>query len=273
MNNDTLLKALKTNSMTFTVKEIQEMMDEELNKSPEEMDTELVDLCADILNDIYSTNEEKATEANKNVQDETETKKTSRKIKFSKVLLIAAVFIIITSIAIPVSARYVHNEASDKIVQFFSDHFKIDLRSGNKNAINHSNENIDLIKSLNDAGFESIILPSNLLENNYSKDDISISKDESFLTAEIDFKIDNNISGFISIIKHRNTLTEFAIGQGDIGEQYDSVKQIMLNGMDILIFSDDERSYIQYVDNNIEYSISLDNCNMDSAIEIAESLK
>lgn len=270
MNNDTLLKELKTNSMTFTVREIQEMMDEELNKSPEEMDTELVDLCADVLNNVYfGTNIEKNTEINDNIKND---KMTSRKIKFSKVLLIAAVFII-TSIAIPVSARYVQNESSDKIVQFFSDHFKIDLRSGNKNAINHSDENIDLIKQLNQAGFENIILPNDLLKYKYSNNDVAIDEDESYLTAEIDFNIDDDINGYIGITKHKTDLTEFAIGQEDIGDQYDSVKQITVNGMDILVFYHGEVSYIKYVDNNVEYSIHLENCSFDSALKIAESLK
>lgn len=274
MNNDTLLKTLKSNSMTFTIKEIQEMMDEELNKSPEEMDTELVDLCANILNQVYSNSQKTITKRCDNTQEnDKETKTASKRIKIGKIVLIAAIFMVITSIAIPVSARYVENEASNKIVQFFSDHFKIDLRSGKKSAINHSNENIDLVNILNDAEFESIILPSDLLVNNYSKDNISIFKDENYLTAEIDFKIDNDISGFISIIEHRTSFTEFSIGQGDIGDQYDSVKQITVNGMDILIFSNDEESYIKYVDNNIEYRIDLNNCSLDDAVKIAESLK
>lgn len=274
MNNDTLLKTLKSNSMTFTISEIQEMMDEELNKNPEEMDTELIDLCADILDRAYfDTEEETVTQENENIQSNENIKTRSKRIKFSKVLSIAAVFIVVASIAIPVSARYVHNEASDKIVQFFNNHFKIDLRSGNKNAINHSNENIDLVKILNEAGFESIILPNDLLKNNYSKDDIVISNDENYLSAEIDFEIDDNINGYIGIIRHKTNLTEFIVGQDDIGNQYDSVKQITTNGMDILVFSNDENSFINYVDNNIEYSIHLNNCNFDSAVKIAESLK
>lgn len=273
MDNLTLLETLKSKSMTFSLEEIQEIMDEELNKNPEEMDTELIDLCAEILDKVYfNTQGETAASETESKSINENTKKNSKGIKFRKVLLIAAIFIIITSIAIPVSARYVHNETSDKIVHFFSDHFKIDLRSGNKNAISHSDENIDIVKNLNDAGFESIILPSDLLKNDYAKDDISISKDESYLTAEIDFKMDNDISGYISIIKHRTTLTEFAIGQEDINDQYDSVKQITVNGMDILVFNHEEKSHIEYVDNNIEYSIFLDKCSFDSAIKIAESL-
>ncbi len=274
MNNDKLLEILKTNSMTFTVKEIQEMMDEELNKNPEEMDTDLVDLCAEVLNKIYYGNTENAVVENNNAQEKKkETKTTSKRIKLRKIVLIAAIFMIITSIAIPVSAKYIHNEASDKIVQFFNSHFNFDLRSGNKNAIQHSDENIELIKVLKDAGFENIILPSCFLENNYSKEDIEISDEESYLNAEIDFEWQNNIDGYIGITKHKTELTMFIIGHGNIGDQHNLAKQITVNGMDILIFSNDKESYIEYVDNNIEYSISLNNCNFEFAVEIAESLK
>ncbi|MCC8073935.1 MAG: hypothetical protein LIO62_07415, partial [Clostridiales bacterium] len=275
MNNDTLLKALKENSMTFTAEEINQMMNDELNKDPQEMDTELIDICTDILSDIYfnaDTETENAAKVNDSTESRKENKTTSKRIKLGKALLIAAVIVIITSIAVPVGARYVHNEVSDKIVQFFSDNFKIDLRSGNKSAISHSDENIYLIKQLNQAGFESVILPGDLLNNTYSENDITISDEEDCLSAEIDFKIDD-ISGYICITEYKNDELADILNQSEIGEQYDSVEQLTLNGMDILIFNHDDISFIEYADNNIEYSIHLENCSLDSAVKIAESLQ
>lgn len=49
MDKKTLLEILKTEPFSFTLREIEEIMDEELGKSPDDMDTELIDLCADIL--------------------------------------------------------------------------------------------------------------------------------------------------------------------------------------------------------------------------------
>lgn len=54
MNNDTLLETLKSDSMSFTLAEIEEMMDDELSKEPGEMDTKLIDICADIINKAYA---------------------------------------------------------------------------------------------------------------------------------------------------------------------------------------------------------------------------
>lgn len=49
MTTKSIIENLKTKSIPFTPKEVQEIMDEELEKDQSEMDTELVNLCADIL--------------------------------------------------------------------------------------------------------------------------------------------------------------------------------------------------------------------------------
>lgn len=143
MEKDTLLELLKSKSMTFTFEEIQDMMDEELNKDPNEMDTDLVDLCADIIEKAYYKTEQGITEhSNSDERD------NNKRIKFTKILLIAAVIVAISSITIPVCAKYINSDASEKIIQFYSDHFKINLRSGDTNAINHTNGDVDLVKSI-----------------------------------------------------------------------------------------------------------------------------
>ena len=275
MDKLTLLDTLKSKSMTLSFEEIQGIMDEELNKNPEEMDTELIDLCADVLDRAYfGAQDETVTLKNDSKEIQDSAKTHAKKIKFSKVLLIAAIFIIITSIAIPVSARYVHNEASDKIVQFFSDHFKMNLREGNQNANYHSNDNVNLISELENAGFDKIILPAAFLNDNYSKEDIRITEDDFNLSADIDFKLDNNITGCIGITKYKSDdIGEMLVGQGEIGKQYDSAKQITINGMDVLIFSSSQQAYICYVDNDIDYSISVLNCDLDKGVEIAKTLE
>lgn len=53
MEKDILLKMLRSDPSSFTLIEIEDMMDEELNKEPGEMDSELIDLCADILEKAY----------------------------------------------------------------------------------------------------------------------------------------------------------------------------------------------------------------------------
>lgn len=49
MDIKTLKKILNEKTMQFTEAEIQNMIDEELEKPPEEMDTKFIDFCMDVL--------------------------------------------------------------------------------------------------------------------------------------------------------------------------------------------------------------------------------
>ena len=150
----------------------------------------------------------------------------------------------------------------------------MDLREGNQNANYHSNDNVNLISELENAGFDKIILPAAFLNDNYSKKDIRITENASSLSADVNFKLDNNITGCIGITKYKSAdIGEMLVGQGEIGKQYDSAKQITINGMDVLIFSSSEQVYICYVDNDIDYSISVLNCDLDKGVEIAKTLE
>lgn len=63
MEKDILLEILKCAPISFTLKEIEDMMDEELGKSPSEMDAELIDICADILEKAYFESEIEQTKS------------------------------------------------------------------------------------------------------------------------------------------------------------------------------------------------------------------
>lgn len=280
MNNDTLLEALKSDSMSFTLAEIEEMMDEELNKDPNEMDTDLIDICANIINKAYSQIKEEDSDIlpNQNQKDTTTTPKNNKikTIKFGKILLAAAIVAIICAVAVPVCAKYVHTEASDNIVRFFDNHFNIDLRKGDTDAGEYSDTNNDLVQQIQEAGIDNVILPAVFLSDQYKTEIAFTNNDEFYTEVEIDFQNkDENISRNIVIAKHKTDDTLFIMGQGQMAEQYDTVKQITVNGMDVLVFSGNNIApSIEYVDEITEYSIVLeDNCTFEQAVGIAESLK
>lgn len=278
MNNDTLLETLKSDSMSFTLAEIEEMMDEELNKDPSEMDTDLIDICADIINKAYAKVKEDSVSLsiqNQKITENASKENKIKRIKFGKILLVAAIIAIICAIAVPVCAKFVHTEASDNIVRFFDNHFNIDLRKGDTDAGEYSDTNNDLVQQIQEAGIDNVILPAVFLSDQY-KTEITFTNDDEFYTeVEIDFQNkDENISGNIVITKHKTDDTLFIMGQGQMAEQYDTVKQITVNGMDVLVFASNSSCYIDYIDNDTEYSISFnDGCTLEQAIKIAESLK
>ena len=264
--------------MSFTLAEIEEMMDEELNKDPSEMDTDLIDICADIINKAYAKVKEDSVSLsiqNQKIAENASKENKIKRIKFGKILLVAAIIAIICAIAVPVCAKFVHTEASDNIVRFFDNHFNIDLRKGDTDAGEYSDTNNDLVQQIQEAGIDNVILPAVFLSDQY-KTEITFTNDDEFYTeVEIDFQNkDENISGNIVITKHKTDDTLFIMGQGQMAEQYDTVKQITVNGMDVLVFASNSSCYIDYIDNDTEYSISFnDGCTLEQAIKIAESLK
>lgn len=267
MDRDILLKAFEAGSMPLTLEEIEMIMDEEMAKDPSEMDGDLVELCLDILTKATAGNKEKC-EPEKN-----EELKGKKKIKFKKIFMFAAIIVILLGLAIPVCAKYIHSEASDDVVRYNTNHFEIDLSAENNEAVNYSDENVDIIKALNDKGIENVILPSELLKEEYVKSISYINEDGDYFYIEISFEnITNRISGYIGITKHNTNETDFSIGQGNSHREYDSVKQLSLNGVDVLVFSNKEKSYIIYYDKNLEYEIHINNCDFKLSVEIAQTL-
>lgn len=277
MDKLTLLDTLKSKSMTLSLEEIQGIMDEELSKSSEEMDVELIDLCADVLDKAYFDNSEGSTAPE--VEDEliNENAKPRRKrIKLNKILLAAAIIIISFSIALTTNAKYIQSDASAKIVKYVDNHFETDLMKGKHKAIKHSDENNYLVKKLKEGGFGDIILPSALLGDDYSKGDInfSITEDENILWSDIHFESKTNkVYGSIGITEYKSDTVKFIMGQGNLSEGFDSVKQLRINGMDVLIFTDDDSAFIQYIDRDIEYDIDIQNSDLDLCVEIMKTLE
>ena len=103
MNKSSLLEILNSNKAKLTLEDIRTIMDEELNKEPDEMDTDLVDLCMDVLSGVISK-----TEAVEQKESDSQSGTNTKKVfKLTRALLIAAIVVVFFSIAIPVSAEYI----------------------------------------------------------------------------------------------------------------------------------------------------------------------
>lgn len=269
MHRDTLKEILKSKSMSFSAEEIEEMMNEELDKFPEEMDTELVDLCAQVLEKVYFAANEQNLKANK------PNKNNIKSIKIRKVILVAAIVAIFACAStMMIGAKYFNIDASEKIVKFVGDYFDLNLRNGKTEANKYSDENNALVKYFKkQLDIENIILPSIFLSDEYEIKGTDIQDGEGILWVGVHITNETtNFSGYIDLMKAKSPQFIFGLGQGHISKEFDRVKQLTINGMDIIVFGNDKRAFIDYVDNNTEYEISL-HCDFDTAVEIANSIE
>lgn len=263
MDKKTLLEILNSDSMEFTLAEIQEIVDEELAKNPEEMDTELIDLCANVIGEAC---------ADENAADAPKKKKI---IKLNRTLLIAAILILLVGVTIPVSARFTFNDVSDKIVEFYSDCFKVNLRNGQTEAEHYSDKDNGLLKELKDKGVDNVILPSALLEQNY-ENEVSVLENDNCISATIKFEDkDSKINCIVAVDQYydEDDVYDFMIGQTNLPTKYENMKQLSINGLDVIVCEKSDATYIKYVDEAKEYSIALLDCSFEKTEEIANTLK
>ena len=166
MTKETLKKILNEKSMSFSEKEIHNMMDAELEKSPEEMDTHFVDLCLDVLDGKYGegyyvTDRENTESADK---DEKAKKAELRKkrLKISRNLLIAAVVTTILTFSATAGAKAVFVNADENLVTYITNHFNIDLK---QNAM--EDDTLNIVDDLHTDGIENVVLPSAIVNDEY----------------------------------------------------------------------------------------------------------
>lgn len=249
MKKETLKKILEEKSVSFTASELSQIIDEELEKSAEEMDTDLIDSCLDALEELKA----KETEKTRNQQ--------RRRIKLSKVLFVAAILIVILSIAIPACAKFLHVDAAEKVVQYYSDHFLVDLSNKNEG----ENSVVDILK---DNGMERIYLPAELA-GSYGKAFVSDTGDfTKLLTINTSIRdIDCQL-----VVGLYSDLENTTFGETITPDDYTNIKQLTVGDLDILVFSDDKNSYIYYADNGNEYNILLSD-DFDDVVSIAETIE
>lgn len=254
MEKDTLMKILKEHSMTFSKEEIHRLINEEIKKSPDEMDTELIELCLDAL--------EKADEENQRA-DKQGTK--NKKLKFRRLLLIAAVISSILAVAIPTGAKFISVNASQEFVTYDNDHFRVDLNDN----IDRVEIIMDIIATLEDNGIENPLLPNAVVNDEYVKYNInSLNNETNFCILDAE----SEISGTVLIYNFNNNVYGFVGGTANLNDQYNCVEQMEINGIDVIVFENNDYSCIFYTYDNYEYTLTLNDCDFKTAKEIANTI-
>lgn len=245
MNKDTILEMLNSDSECLSLQEVYNILNEELEKSPEEMDTDLIELCMDA---IESANSEKVN--NKRV-----------KMRIRKALIAAVIFVLVIGFTIPVCAKYFNINVPDGIVEFYDGCFNVDI--SNKEYVD------DILVELEKNGVEDAVLPNQLFSENMKFYNINQLIDNGNNTIIADFN-NNHLQGRISIQNYSNNF-DFQTIQNKRTSDYSEMCVLNNGKIDILVLFDNNNSYIEYTINNSEYNISL-NCDYETAYEIANSI-
>lgn len=244
MNKEILYEILNSKSETLSSAEIESILNEELDKSPQEMDTDLVDLCLEALNTV----------------DEKKLNKRKRRLNISKALIAAVVFVTVIVISIPVCAKYLSIDVPDGIVSLYRECLHIDISP-------EVNIN-DIIDEFEQNGIDNVVLPKIVFGKNTVISNYSCTDDSDTFVANFDFE-NVDVVGRITIDKYEKY--DFFSGKVDVSSDFENVEYINKNGIEILVFSKDDLSYINYSIDKIDYSIVL-HSDFETAYQIAESI-
>lgn len=258
MNSGTLKEILKVNFLSLTKEEIEIIMNEELEKAPEEMDTELIDMCLDILTgEPVNKADEKLT-----VSPAVSENKV-KKIKFKKGILVAAIIMLLISIAVPVGAGIFDIDVPENILKVYEEHFKLDTEG--------ESQSEDLTELLDRNNLSDVILPQFLFVDceisNFQIISVDFAKQVIFEYIDQEQKSSGSV-----ILTTSDVHSGFLDGEMMVDGQYDEAKQLDVNGINVVVFNKGEENLIVYQMSGVEYSIILKDTTFDKAVEIASTL-
>ena len=272
ITKEMLEKFISDSCMEFTLEELEALMDSEAEKPEEEMDTELIDMCAAALAKAHNPDfkEGKPSEMYRPWESENAqpAKPKKKVIPLRRILLVAAVLALVLAVALPAGAKLFDNKASDGIIEFYSDFFKINL---NKDEPTVASEN-DMVNQMILDSLNTLMLPQVLLSDEYERTISSVKQDEDktiiFVTLNC---TKNDIKGNICITQYKDADHNMTNGQVNIPDTHREFKQILIKDKEIIVFTMGEESYINYSDRTTNYEIVL-NCDFDTMVSVAETI-
>lgn len=249
-----LKKMIASDFTDLSTEEIKALIQKEVDKGPDEIDTDYIDLCFELLS----------------IKNNSTNKRKIKLTKSAKVLLAAAVLMVVFISTITVSAQFNLN-IPEKIVQLINGNAEIDynLENADTTANGYALLDTDLAKQIADYGITPVTLPEEMTKENCKITNFeSVSSDDISNVVSIDFDY-NGQQGWLRIDKMSE---KFETAGVSTVMDIESGQMINANGMDILVFEQKNSCSIKYKDNFTTYDISLD-CDMKTAIKFAESIK
>lgn len=280
-----LINLIKDKSLNSSVKDnLQAVIDDELAKSAEDMDTELIEYCLDLLLKIENrggnASEELKAEQEKNCANGSEKEDGRKIIPFSRknfrfIRLFAAVFLIFTVMSVIfVQANEPEKNRIPKGFVSVDDYgMKIVFSDNTGKGTARRKGETEFEKQLAKYGFTEVLFPDALLTDDfeYSINDLCIQQQYS---DRFDFVFDFECKSLN--LKGSVTLTKFnaeKVSEPSEVLDIDDFRQISANGLDIYAFRHQKYCSLRYREGNIIYCISLDGIDFEYAKDIAETVR
>ena len=271
MTKKQLLKILNDDSLELTVEELENIIEEELQKDEAEMDPDLIEYCLYYISkaETDGSKEKKADSAGNDKIAEPPAADKLKKSRFNgklkKLLIIAAtiaLLLVTTGIATVATNKKVKNSA----ITFYENHIQVHFdKQKDESGIPGTEIAAELRKhDISDLKLPAMFLSSGCIYNNIFEDNIDGLKVTSFSYRA------NNLSGKVSIRKFYSNESVLPIDFNNT-TSYSKVEELSVNGLTVFVIEQENFCSIAYQDNLTQYMMYL-NTDFAETVEIAKTL-
>ena len=251
-NKKELMQMIESDFSNLSKEDIKKLIDKELSKETDKVDTDYIDLCFKLMS---------MNESNDSI------KHKGNKVKISKIILIAAaIAILFSSIGLTAYAKANNMKITDVFVQLFSDHATIDYKEKHKTELTEEQiVDSELYKTLLNYGIENIMLPQELYNMPFTVDYENDDFTETYIGIAFE---DKTVDATVRMYKD-----EKYVGNPDVMGDFTASKKIIINGVDVYLFERNSNNPKE-VNTSISYMIGLTEYFIDyqGDIENAEQL-
>lgn len=271
MTKKQLLKILNDDSLELTVEELENIIEEELQKDDSEMDPDLIEYCLYYISKAEADGgkEKKADIAGNDkiaeppAADKPEKSRFNGKLK--KLLIIAAtiaLLLVTTGIATVATNKKVKNSA----ISFYENHIQVHFdKQKDESGIPGTEIAAELKKhDISDLKLPAMFFSSDCIYSNILEDNT-----ENLKSISLSYRT-KKLSGQVSVSRF---YSEEIIPPVDFHNttRYSQAEEITVNGLTVFVIEQGDLCSIAYQDNLIQYMMYL-NTDFASAIEIAKTI-
>lgn len=240
----------------ITENSLRQIIDEEFEKAEEEMNTELIEYCLDMLNTAADEKTEKA-----------EKKHTA--VRFKKIAAVAAAVAVLLVGTLTASAVNFDISLFDGLVEVYTDYVRINFDKSDDKADSYELSDTELAKELSKNGFTDVLLPEAVFSDDFEITEITYELFEYTDSANIHF----NYKQKAGVIYISTYASEELVPDVEYLHVTGEVEAIDVNGTTVYCFSQVKKlSTIAYLDGLTYYSIQLPT-DSETAKEIAKTIK
>lgn len=239
------------------------IIDEEMEKPENEMDTELIEYCLDRLNNL----EEKTPDTHEKKGNGDSNGKRI-KYKFKPIIAVAAVIAVLLIGALSVSSVVFDVNLFDGIVEIYQDYIRINFDKTDNNSDVYQLLGTELAKELADNGFDPVLLPEEIFSTNCEIVNIEYETGQFLNSANIKFEY-NKDKGFILIDKY--SMDEI-VPDVEFPNVTSSIEKLEIGNISVYCFMQGDSASIAYRDGLNVYFIQVP-MNLEEAVEFAKTIK